>query len=453
MYGTAIKPINEEDDYDIDLVCMFTEAFDDLSPAYVKTKVGKRLEEHDTYRKMLDEEGRRCWTLQYSENLNFHMDILPAVPFSENYRNDIRLKQLYQNMSRPELSLLATDKNKDTKTYHYIPTNPRGYAEWFRERIQINADQAAIRSVERLPEYPKKTTLQKAIQLLKRHRDVYFGDDEESLKPISMIITTLTALCYDGEKNIYEFICKALENMDHWIIKDTNRKYLIQNPVMKLENFADKWNENPAKAQSFYEWLSKANTDFMELDSLSNYTDFERVFKKMFAQKPVDRLMTKYKTQLLKEKLASLCEETKSFSCVALEKVTHKMKPPWSLPKRSNVIIKAKRSVDKGDTYDLLTSGTILPKETRLIFFPFHNIHPPYTVKWQVTNTGKEATEKEDLRGEFCNCNGKEGDPLNSRKESTAYTGIHYVQCFITITKDNKERCVGVSEPFEVIVE
>lgn len=59
MYGTAIKPINE-DDYDIDLVCEFTAQTEDLSPRYVKQSVGQRLKENTTYQMMLDSEGRRC---------------------------------------------------------------------------------------------------------------------------------------------------------------------------------------------------------------------------------------------------------------------------------------------------------------------------------------------------------------------------------------------------------
>lgn len=42
MYGTAIKPINE-DDYDIDLVCEFKESTNNWEPSYVKKVLGKDL--------------------------------------------------------------------------------------------------------------------------------------------------------------------------------------------------------------------------------------------------------------------------------------------------------------------------------------------------------------------------------------------------------------------------
>ncbi len=99
--------------------------------------------------------------------------------------------------------------------YEYIPTNPRGYAEWFRERMQANSKRSLFDSIERVPTYPKKTILQKAIQLLKRYRDVYFANKDDDLKPISMIITTLVAKCYNGEQNLYDFILHSAIGMEH----------------------------------------------------------------------------------------------------------------------------------------------------------------------------------------------------------------------------------------------
>ena len=134
MYGTAIKPI-DENDYDIDLVCEFRKNVSGLKPAYVKASVGNRIRENERYSKMLQPERRRCWTLQYCDTLNFHLDILPAIPFSKEYYGiSRRLNDAYNSMTvRKDLALLATDKDKHTSEYDYIPTNPRGYAEWFKK--------------------------------------------------------------------------------------------------------------------------------------------------------------------------------------------------------------------------------------------------------------------------------------------------------------------------------
>lgn len=453
MYGTAIKPI-EEDDYDVDLVCKFTKGTSGLSPAYVKQSVGERISENLTYKRLLEKEGRRCWTLQYSDSLNFHMDILPAIPFHEEYRSNTKFNAIYESMNTArDLALLATDKNKETQEYSFIPTNPRGYAEWFRSKININRTQSVYESVERLPEYPYKTVLQKSIQLLKRHRDVFFLDHDEHLKPISMIITTLVAKCYNGETEIYDFICKALSKMPSFIERDNTGKYVIKNPVMPLENFADKWAEKPDKAEGFFNWAKQATEDFNNLTRITTYSGYEKELKRLFAQKPVDRLMESYRNKLQQEReVAATSAVVENSPIVAsVEKIPHRKMPPWKLPPGYRVQIRGKVSYDNGANYMIFDSGMPLPKGARLQFFPIHSIKPPYSVKWQITNTGDDARRAGCLRGsEFENSQlSGYGGQITGKKETTAYSGTHYVQCFII---QNGNQCVGVSEPFVVNV-
>lgn len=451
MYGTAIKPI-DEDDYDIDLVCEFTKLTNGLNPEYVKKSVGKRLSENENYRKMMQEEGRRCWTLQYNDSLNFHMDILPAIPCSEAYAQRRELQEAFNSMADyKNFAMLATDRNKKTFEYKYIPTNPRGYAKWFKQRMQIGRPTLIKDSIERVPKYSGKTVLQKAIQLLKRHRDVMFADDIEELKPISMIITTLIAKCYTGERSIFEFICNALGSLDKYIEKGAFGEYIIKNPVMNYENFADKWREKPQKATAFFNWKKKAINDFARLGSAKSYSEFEKLFKELFSQKPVDRLMLKYRNELQREKeVAATTMDLVPREVAALEKIPHRVRPPWRLPKGFNVKIKGEVSYNNRLTYTQIPSGTVLPKEVDLLFTPVHQIKPPYRVKWQITNTGEEARKADCLRGkEFESGDILFNGILNSKKETTSYAGTHYVQCFII---KNGDQCVGQSTPFVVSI-
>ena len=451
MYGTAIKPI-DENDYDIDLVCEFRKNINHLESSYVKKSVGKRICENEWYREMLQPEGRRCWTLQYCDTLNFHMDILPALPFSEGYyRTDRRLNEAYNSMSiRKDLALLATDKDKKTSEYHFIPTNPRGYAEWFKERMQINTNKILLSGVERVPAYPRKTILQKAIQLLKRHRDVYFSTRDDELKPISMIITTLMAECYKGENNLFEFICKALVDLETHIEKGADGKYRISNPVMSVENFADKWNENPQKSIEFFGWVKQAYIDFTNLEEIDTYSGLDKALKELFSQKPVDRLMRKYSSEMDLEKKHSLLDKDyyKPYSLKVLEKLPYRISPPWTLPPKVSVGIQGRISIDNGKTYQDFTSGTVLPKNAKLQFYPIHRLHIPYKVKWQVTNTGEEARTANGLRGDkFEDAELTRGGVLCGKEEVTSYSGTHYIQCFL-IKSGNQ--CIAYSNPFVV---
>ena len=78
--GTIIQPINEGDDLDVDLVYRLIGKDISWTQKDIKKLVGERLKSHGVYSTMLDEEGRRCWTLLYrqdSDNIkeHYHMDI------------------------------------------------------------------------------------------------------------------------------------------------------------------------------------------------------------------------------------------------------------------------------------------------------------------------------------------------------------------------------------------
>ncbi|MEQ9565033.1 MAG: hypothetical protein RLN85_04330, partial [Pseudomonadales bacterium] len=147
-------------------------------------------------------------------------------------------------------------------------SNPKGYGIWFQSR-QSDAVLARKRtvvekslvyaSVDDVPDYVVKTPLQRAIQLLKRHRDTMFNGDDE--KPISIIISTLSAHAYNGEQTISEALRSILKNM-HLLIEERGGVKWVANPVNPMENFADKWLEAPQKCEKFFTWLEKARRDF-----------------------------------------------------------------------------------------------------------------------------------------------------------------------------------------------
>ncbi len=72
-------------------------------------------------------------------------------------------------------------------------------------------------------------------------------------------------------------------------------------------------------------------------------------------------------------------------------------------------------------------NGVPLKKNVKLHFKALTGVKEPYFVKWQITNTGDEARNAGDLRGEFIDSN----EGRNGRRETTRYTGTHSVQCFV----------------------
>lgn len=255
--GTVIKPISNKDEYDVDLVCYLAELNKvKTSQKELKRMVGDRLRQNETYKGLLDIEGQRCWTLNYANE--FHMDILPAIA-DEELRSS---GGFYSD------AVLITDKKMIEKNDPEWPkSNPKGYAEWFLSRqktvflaMQKQLSESLKAEIDEIPDYRIKTPLQRAVQILKRHRDIYFLKKRNENKPISIIITTLAAQLYEGQGNVYSAIYDILNGIEETSIKKAGVFY-IPNPVNPEENFADKWNENPALPVAFFEWLKNAKEE------------------------------------------------------------------------------------------------------------------------------------------------------------------------------------------------
>lgn len=248
--GTATKPIGKEE-YDIDLMCKLRTGSQNLSPAELKLLVGNRLKEHTTYKNMLTEKNR-CWRLSYAGE--FHMDIIPSIPDSRLVSSG---------------SLLVPDK----QLHCWKETHPEAYTTWFLNRAatsattHIDMKNGAKAEVEPAPSSPhesQKLPLQVIVQLLKRHRDLMFGDDEDA--PISIILTTLAAQAYEGREPLTTALSRTIERMPSFIGETIDGFPLVANPVNPLENFADKWKTHERREQQFKKWITQAQQDFQRLE-------------------------------------------------------------------------------------------------------------------------------------------------------------------------------------------
>ena len=165
--GTVVRPITDEDDYDLDLVCEFDNSHYFDARELKKDIVEPLIDRYDEIESK--KEKKRCWQVRYKASVNFHMDIVPS-------RNMISYIKI-------------TDKNEKNNTYKYKNSNPKGYIEWFKQRKQERFNTLKQEffekkvefkaEVQQVDDYKIKTSLQKAIQILKRHRDIMFIDNSK----------------------------------------------------------------------------------------------------------------------------------------------------------------------------------------------------------------------------------------------------------------------------------
>ena len=151
-------------------------------------------------------------------------------------------------------------------------SNSEGYALWFESRMRLamallenRAKEASVAKVDDLPARKWKSPLQQVVQILKRHRNVMFSEDPDG-KPISIILTTLSALAYQGEQDVVSALERVLTDMGNYVRSSTPR---VPNPVNPSEDFADKWadpkHRNLNLEAKFWQWLKQARADFVSI--------------------------------------------------------------------------------------------------------------------------------------------------------------------------------------------
>jgi hypothetical protein len=257
--GTVTRNYHRNDEVDIDLVARRDLAKTSIAQAELKADTGHGLdlflksgpEDHPE-----KEEGKRCWTLLYP---GFHVDVLPALPDEDDGGSGIIIT--------------------DTEVATWQFSNPVGYASWFHATMRKEfIEKRASMDIADVPDWRVKTTLQRAVQALKRHRDIYFTGNLDH-RPASVILTTLAARAYRRGGSLYEVLLDVSTTLPT-LVEQRNGILVVANPVQPKENFADRWQRYPDRADRFFEWADQARADFAGLGAdLGTDTVLEKIAK------------------------------------------------------------------------------------------------------------------------------------------------------------------------------
>lgn len=240
--GTVLRP-SAGADFDIDLVFLRRLAKGSISQKELREQAEGLLRRYLDARgpqigkPRLEEKGR-CFTLAYPSD-KFHMDVLPVIPDPDG--NDT--------------AVLLSDRD----LFEWQHSNPIGYAEWFwglmGDALDAGLERLALelkRDVESVPRWLVRTTLQRAVQLLKLHRNQFFVEHPDD-QPASILITTLAARSFSGERDLLEAFRKIAIDLPLHVERCGN-EWWVPNPAHEEENFADKWNTDPDRKKHFDEW-------------------------------------------------------------------------------------------------------------------------------------------------------------------------------------------------------
>lgn len=267
--GTTIKPLFRNE-FDLDFICYLPKAVD-IHPDVCRQKVISRIKENGNFTNLVCELNRGC-RLEYAND--FHLDITPGI-------NDKNNANEYGAISVP-----------DKKLKEWKASNPKGYAQDFEHIAEFEpvyfgfsdslSERVALKAtnIEELPKHTLvKGILKRSVQIIKRHRDLLFYDnDDYDNAPISIILTTLAASAYkdivtrQSFHNELEVLLTVVESMPKYIetkIIDGKIELWVTNPKNKHENFAEKWNEDAKYLEAFRYWHNDIVEKLKDLSSAS----------------------------------------------------------------------------------------------------------------------------------------------------------------------------------------
>lgn len=264
---TTVKPIGK-DEFDLDIVIHFKDNKMLHNPLKIYTELKRRLNENETYRKILEAKSR---VLRLNYAGDFHMDLMSGIQDSPFDENKIRVP--------------------DRELGDWVSSNPRGYAGWFIAKANLaeaSLLEKALRAEKiQTDDFNNKKPLQRAVQLIKRYRDIYF-DEDGSYKTRSIILTTIAGQLYSGEESIFETIDNIITKIQ--LEFRLPQRLKILNPVNAEEDFTDKWDEEPKYYEAFKKFVAHLYTEWQKLKEENGVIEESKIFKGLFGDKLIENI-------------------------------------------------------------------------------------------------------------------------------------------------------------------
>ncbi|MGN6506077.1 MAG: nucleotidyltransferase domain-containing protein, partial [Tepidisphaeraceae bacterium] len=268
--GTSVRPRDGEE-FDVDLVCELTRfAGNRPNRQQILLLIASRLRTHGTYGPMIKVRDR-CVRVEYAGE--FHADIVPALP-----------APLSCPFGAPAIVIPCRKEER------WVPTNPRGYKEWFYSRCvapTLMEKRAAIEPFPRAVAAENKASLQRVVQMFKRRRDVHFEDDG-AFGPKSILLTTICGLFTGGEELLYDAIMGIL-NRIRPICEQVAGSCppTVPNPSNPEENLARHWREDRRHYEHFLEYVDDFRAKMKLLEFAEGLPALAEMLKELFD--PSDR--------------------------------------------------------------------------------------------------------------------------------------------------------------------
>jgi hypothetical protein len=113
--------------------------------------------------------------------------------------------------------------------------------------------------------------------------------------PLSVIVTTLASRSYEWcvsnreYDNELELVFEVIRHMPDTIEVsrvDGRDQWFIWNETTAGENFAEKWNRHPGRAEAFFTWHARFCSDLIKLETVAGIDRVGETLKDLFGRRP-----------------------------------------------------------------------------------------------------------------------------------------------------------------------
>lgn len=374
-HKTIIKP-RKGRDFDADVLLHVREQEGWEAERYI-AELYAAFRRSSTYHDIVNRKTR-CVTVDYADD--FHIDV---VPYLERGGSGLHY---------------ITNRHENA----FELTNPEGFNDWLDGQNRI-----------------ARNHLVEVIRLMK-----FVRDSKGTFSIKSVILTTLLGAAINEVRLAAEdgYYRDGPTTLLH-VVGDLD-EYLQANPTMPWiadpsgtgENFGDRWAESDPDGyeifrDKFHLYAGKIAAAYTEPDKAKSVALWQEVFGPNFTAPPVT--------------------ETKSANLPAVPTTEQFLEQDFGIKtvaSKHKVKIRARIARKNGFRHGNLSAhGNRVAKGRDLYFSIIHcDVPEPYDVYWKVRNHGPEAAKLGALRGEITTDSG-----TRSKKESTAYRGSHYVECYV----------------------
>lgn len=376
-HRTIIRPADGFE-FDADFLVQLTEDTDwNDNPRSYANAAWSAVSNHGTYGPMSKKKDR-CIRVTYANDC--HIDIVP-----------------YLILGCGREVIVNRDRNE------FEDTNPIGFTQWLQEKDTLT-----------------NGNLRKVLRLLK-----YLRDHRDAFKVKSVLLTTLVGNIADqwrtGDPDYYKDVPTTLlhlvEDLDTWLQANETKPW-ISDPSCPQTSFNHRWTDDQYRV--FRDKIHKLAPKIRTAYDASTPSESISAWQDVFGPDFPSALTAK----------ASATSPTKRTwtppSSRAPGEVFIEEKFPVTNTNHAVITSEIAQPRDRAERRALKARAGRVRKQHSLIFRIDTDVPEPYKVFWKVRNHGQEARARNALRGQIV-----PDDGARQKRESTLYTGHHYVECYI----------------------